>query len=110
MTLLDRMIREVAPELPCVVSATTLWYGPFRYRYASGRQGETARIIVAPRRTGITVHLACGIGTPLAGTNAGVGCLKIKDLARVDLDALRGELLRAATVPLPQEDPDSSPR
>ncbi|RYG32687.1 hypothetical protein EON81_20045 [bacterium] len=105
LVLLDRMIREVAPDLLPFVSDRFLMYGAFRYRYASGREGDSARIIVAPRRAGITLHLACGNGSPVAGTNPGVGCLKIKDLARIDLDALRRELTRAATAHLPQEHP-----
>lgn len=103
LATLDALVREIAPELHRDVQGTFLVYGPFRYRYASGREGDWARIALAPRKGGITVHLACGVGAPVRGANPGVGCLKIRDLAKVDLEALRREIARAAVAPLPQE-------
>lgn len=47
---LDRIIRETLPEL----EADGLDYGPFRPRYASGREGDASRVSVAERKTGIS--------------------------------------------------------
>lgn len=103
LSLLDRMVRETAPDLARKVESTFLAYGPFRYRYATGREGDSARIMISARKGGITLHLACGVGEPVKGANPGVGCLKIRDLAKVDLEALRREIARAATAELSQE-------
>ena len=100
---LDRMVREIAPDLPRSVQGSFLAYGPFRYRTKSGCEGDWARIGIAPRKAGITVHLACGVGEPVPGTAAGVGCLKIKKLEKVDQEALRREIARAAVSDLPLE-------
>jgi hypothetical protein len=32
-------------------------YGPFHYRYASGREGDAHRIAVAARKTGISLYV-----------------------------------------------------
>ena len=105
VALLDRMVREIAPNLAPEVVGTMLGYGPYHYRYASGREGDSHRVLLSPRRTGITVHLAAGVYAPVEGANAGVGCLKIRDLARVDLDALKREIERAVKADLPNEAP-----
>ncbi len=39
ITALDGLIRKHAPKLEPVIMGGMLGYGPFHYRYASGREG-----------------------------------------------------------------------
>lgn len=91
--LLDRIVREMAPDLDREVLETSVGYGPFTD--LKGRPSHRVRL--APRRGGVTVHLSEGARVTVAGASPGVGCLKIRDLARVDLDALRREIARSVS-------------
>ena len=56
---LDALIREHAPELEPVIMGGMLGYGPFHYRYASGREGDTHRVSLASRMHGISLYELC---------------------------------------------------
>ena len=91
LALLDRIVREVGPDLEREVLATSVGYGRF-----SDRKGREAwRVRLAPRRGGVVVHLSEGAVETVAGASRGVGCLRMRDLARVDLDGLRREIARS---------------
>ena len=44
---LDQLIRTHAPELEPVIMGGMLGYGPFHYRYASGREGDACKLSIA---------------------------------------------------------------
>jgi hypothetical protein len=52
---LDALIRKHAPKLEPVIMGGMLGYGPFHYRYASGREGDACKLSVRQQRL---VHLA----------------------------------------------------
>src|SRR4026207_329667 len=47
---LDALIRKHAPKLEPVIMGGMLGYGPFHYRYASGREGEARNAPDPPQR------------------------------------------------------------
>ena len=44
---LDALIRAHAPQLEPVIMGGMLGYGPFHYRYASGREGDACKLSIA---------------------------------------------------------------
>lgn len=94
----DRAVRAAGPALARGVASGMLVYGPFRYRYATGREGESALVSVAVRKGGVAVYVNSvrADGTYVAEARAGslgkvkVGrsCITVKKAADLRLDAL----------------------
>jgi hypothetical protein len=101
---LHELIRAEAPELPVEASEASLGYGPFRYRYASGREGDSHLITLTSRKAYLAMYVNSVQGDAyvpelfaprLAGASVGRSCVRIKRVDDVDLDVVR-ELVRAA--------------
>ncbi|MGH2722340.1 MAG: DUF1801 domain-containing protein [Actinomycetota bacterium] len=100
----DRVVRGAAPELAPAVWDGVLGYGPYRYRYAGGREGESYVVGLANRAQYVSVYLnAAEDGAYLAEANAsrlgrvsvGRSCIRFRRLEDIDLGVL-GELVRRA--------------
>lgn len=98
------VVREAAPELAPSVVGKTVGYGPFHYVYASGREGDSHRIVLADNARYVSLYvLASDEGGYLAEQHAdrlgkvsvGKSCVRFTGADDVDLDALR-QLVRAA--------------
>jgi hypothetical protein len=85
---------------------TIVGFGRYHYRYASGREGDTAAVGFSPRKAATTIYLVDGLGRygeqleRLGPHTTGVGCLYVKDLDAVDLGVLEDVIAssyRAAT-------------
>jgi hypothetical protein len=69
-------------------------FGGYHYKYASGREGDSAAAGFAARKAATTVYVADGVGThaelleQLGPHTTGVGCIYMKDLDTVDLEVL----------------------
>ena len=108
---LDRLIRKTLPEL----EAHGHSYGPFHYRYESGREGDAYRISVAERKHGISLYVLALAedGQYLAESRAdrfpkasiGKSCVRFKRLDDLDEGELRDLLAEAARRPAPGESP-----
>ncbi len=96
---LDRIFRDVTGWRP------TLWgkavgYGRYRYRYASGREGEWFATGFAARTRDFALHIMPGYGdfadiaARLGPHKRGKSCWYVKRLADIDESVLR-ELIRA---------------
>ena len=101
---LHGMIREAAPELEVEVTPTMLGYGPYHYRYASGREGDSHLLSIANRKQYISLYVNCAsegryLAESFAGrlpkADVGRSCIRFKRLADVDAEVLR-ELVRTA--------------
>lgn len=99
-------IRRSAPDLPVVIQGDLLAFGPFRYRYDSGRAGETAKLSLAIRAHGISVYVNCLEGAgyllekhlPFLGrASAGKSCLRFRKFSDLDPEGF-ANLVRAAAV------------
>ncbi len=59
---LDALIRETAPDLEPFMYGGMIGYGPFHYRYASGREGDTAKVSLASQKNYISLYVLCTVG------------------------------------------------
>jgi hypothetical protein len=102
---LDRLIRKTVPKLAPHIAAGMLAYGPFHYRYASGREGDWFRIGVASNKAYISLY-ACALDQRgyvaeryrdrLPRASIGKSCVRFKRLADLDRAALRALLKETA--------------
>ncbi len=94
-----RIMQEVSGEQAKMWGASIIGFGRYRYKYASGHEGEAPLIGFSPRKTELSLHalsynedqsaLLEGLGT----FKMGKSCIYIKKLADIDSDKLR-HLLR----------------
>jgi hypothetical protein len=105
-TLLELMAR-ITGEEPRMWGPSIIGFGSYHYRYASGREGDAPAAGFSPRKAATSVYLPDGIDTyakqlaRLGEHKAGIGCLYLKDLAKIDLEVLESiitESYRAVTV------------
>ena len=104
-TLLELMAR-ITGEEPRMWGPSIIGFGSYHYKYASGREGDAPAAGFSPRKAATSVYLPDGIGTyteqlaRLGEHKTGVGCLYLKDLAKIDLEVLESiitESYRAVT-------------
>jgi hypothetical protein len=107
---LDRLIRATLPHLKrCIVSGV-LSYGPVHYRYASGREGDAARLSVASNANSISLYafaadedgwVAERYRARLPKASIGKSCVRFKRLDDLDLETLKALLNEAAFAEFP---------
>ena len=107
---LDRLIRATVPEIQrCIVSGM-LAYGPVHYRYASGREGDSARICVASNASAISLYLMAAdekgwlaerYRSRLPGAKIGKSCVRFKRMEDLPEAALVALLEEAVRTPFP---------
>ena len=94
---LDALIRKHAPKLEPVIMEGMLGYGPFHYRYASGREGDACKLSIASNASAISLYCfaadADGYVAPryvdhLPKADVGKSCVRFKRLADLDEKAL----------------------
>lgn len=102
---LDALIRTHAPELEPVIMGGMLGYGPFRYKYASGREGEACKLSVASNARHISLYCCAADGdgyvaprhaANLAKAKVGKSCVTFKRLADLDEQALVALIVETA--------------
>ena len=98
------LIREHAPSLEPVVAGKMLGYGPFHYRYASGREGDTTLLGLASQKRYISLYVLCASGgrylaesyaERLPKASVGKSCVRFARLSDVD-PAVLAELVTEA--------------
>jgi hypothetical protein len=101
---LDGLIREALPGAERLVQGGMLAYGPYRYRYATGREGEASLVALASRKQYISLYVLCETeggylaeryGDRLPKASIGKSCIRFKRTGDLDLEVLR-ELLEEA--------------
>ena len=94
---LDALIRKHVPKLEPVIMGGMLGYGPFHYRYASGREGDACRISIASNAAYISLYclgadangyVAERYVDRLPKASIGKTCVRFKKLADLDEKAL----------------------
>jgi hypothetical protein len=87
---LDALIRKHAPKLEPVIMDGMLGYGPFHYRYASGREGDACKLSIASNASYISLY--CSVAERYADrlpkASLGTSCVRFKKLADLDEQAL----------------------
>jgi hypothetical protein len=98
----DRFIRETVPSLERGAGGGMIGYGPFHYRYASGREGDTWKIALSSRAQYISLytcaadargHVAERYRDRLPAADIGKGCVRFRRFDDLDPAAVR-DLLR----------------
>jgi len=99
------MMQEVTGEPPAMWGASIIGFGTYHYRYASGREGDSALASFAPRRQHLVIYLVSefesrhrSVLARLGPHKSGKGCLYIRRLDDVDRDALRELIDRSVRV------------
>ncbi len=105
IALLHDLIRETVPQLEPEVASGTIGYGPYHYRYATGREGDTYVVSLASRKQYISLYVLCVVDGRYVAERyadrlpkAGIGksCVRFKRTSDLDLDVLRELLAEAA--------------
>lgn len=95
---LDQLIRKTAPQLESFVHSGILAYGPWHYKYASGREGDWFRIGVASNKNYISLYVCAGDDNgyiaerykeALPRASIGRSCVRFKHLSDLDQAALK---------------------
>jgi hypothetical protein len=101
---LHELVHTALPQLDVHASERGLHYGPFHYRYASGREGDAFQVSIASRKAGISLYVLSVVGDQyvperyadrLPKASIGRSCVRMKRLSDIDEDVL-AELLREA--------------
>jgi hypothetical protein len=98
---LDAAIRKTVPKLKpyLAYNSSMIGYGPYHYKYASGREGDCPIIAISSRAQYISLYvLGHRDGKSLAETakaklgkvNVGKACIRFKKLADLDLPVALG--------------------
>ncbi|SIN86893.1 DUF1801 domain-containing protein [Agromyces cerinus] len=112
-TLLE-LFSRVTGQQPRMWGPTIIGFGEYHYTYDSGREGDAPAAAFSPRKAATTVYLVPGLTRDpellerLGPHTTGLTCLYLKDLTKVDLDALT-ELVRESYTSVTEgpEQPDA---
>ena len=94
---LDKLIRKLAPALEPFIHAGMLAYGPWHYKYDSGREGDWFRMGLASNKNYISLYVLATDGKSyvaerfkkaLPKANIGKSCVRFKHLSDLDQSAL----------------------
>jgi len=110
MTTLHRAIRKAVPKLaPAVMSgmgpSPIIGYGKYRYKSASGREGEWFLIGLAAGKNNYSLHICAGDkdgylvernAAKLGRVKTGRSCINFKRLGDLKLDVALGLVKQAA--------------
>ena len=96
--VIDAMMRRVSGEQPTMWGPSIIGYGAYHYRYASGHEGDAARIGFSPRKAQHVLYLMDCYGERDGETEAllarlgkhrmSKACLYVNKLADIDLAVL----------------------
>ena len=89
------LMRETTHAEPQMWGGSIVGFGSYRYRYASGREGDWMLTGFAPRKQNLVVYIMAGFGrydellAQLGPHKTGQSCLYIKDLDKINRAVLR---------------------
>jgi hypothetical protein len=92
---LDRVFREITGAKPTMWGPSIVGYGTYRYKYASGREGDWPRAGFSPRKSSLVLYIMPGFARydallkKLGKHKTGKSCLYINRLSDVDEGVLR---------------------
>ncbi len=95
---LHSLIKKTVPNLKAHICSGMLGYGEYHYRYASGREGDWALILLASQKNYISLYV-CSVDVhgyiaeqyknELGKVSVGKSCIRFKKLEDLNLDMLR---------------------
>jgi hypothetical protein len=96
------LMKEATGEEAKMWGDSIVGFGTYRYKYASGREGEWMLTGFSPRKQNLTLYIMSGFDEydallgKLGKYKTGKSCLYINKLADVDVDALKELVRRSA--------------
>jgi hypothetical protein len=90
-----KLMRDVTGEGPAMWGTSIVGFGSYRYKYASGREGEWPLVGFSPRKQALTLYIMSGFDNyddllaDLGKYRTGKACLYINKLEDVDQAILR---------------------
>ena len=98
---INQLMKEVTGEEPSMWGDSIVGFGSYRYKYASGREGEWPVTGFSPRKQSLTLYIMDGFEDydslleSLGKYKTGKSCLYINKLEDVDLPTLRNLIERS---------------
>jgi hypothetical protein len=92
---LIRLMREVTGEAPMIWGPSIVGFGMYRYKYASGTEGDWPLCGFSPRKSDLTIYIVAGFEEfadlmgRLGKYKTGKSCLYVKKLADIDVTVLK---------------------
>jgi hypothetical protein len=92
---LVKMMKKATKAEPTMWGSSIIGFGRYRYKYASGHEGEWPIIGFAPRKNDLTLYLMQGFEQRedlmgrLGRHKTSKACLHIRKLEQVDMDVLK---------------------
>jgi nucleoid DNA-binding protein len=93
--IVSEMMAEVTGAEPKMWGDSIVGFGTYKYKYASGREGEWFLTGFAPRKRNVTLYIMSGFDDyadllgKLGKFSTGKSCLYINKVEDIDLDVLR---------------------
>lgn len=91
---INDLFAKVSGEEPVMWGSTIVGFGNHHYVYESGREGDTPVLGFAPRKSSLVIYGLQEYGDrtkeveALGPVKLGKGCVYVKDLSKLDVDAL----------------------
>lgn len=88
------MMKKLIKEEPKMWGDSLIGFGDYRYKYASGREGDWFKIGFSPRKQNFSIYLTCDISKfdshlkKLGKHKTGKGCLYINKLDDINIKVL----------------------
>lgn len=88
------MMKKLTKDEPKMWGDSLIGFGDYRYRYASGREGDWFKIGFSPRKQNFSIYLTCDISKyesylkKLGKYKTGKGCLYINKLEDINIKEL----------------------
>ena len=92
---ISALMEELSGSKPKMWGDSMVGFGDYRYKYASGREGDWFLVGFSPRKQNLTLYIMgylefyTDILEGLGKFKHGKGCLYIKKLEDIDLDVLK---------------------
>jgi hypothetical protein len=90
-----KLMQQATKAKPKLWGSSSIGFGSYHYKYASGREGDWMLVGFAPRKQNLTLYLMAGFDgyeqllKKLGKHKLGKGCLYINKLEDVDVKALK---------------------
>ncbi|MDX1562922.1 MAG: DUF1801 domain-containing protein [Gammaproteobacteria bacterium] len=89
-----QLMQDVSGERPVMWGPTIIGFGQYRYRYDTGREGDSPIVGFSPRKSSLVLYLGSALEddklmAKLGKHKRGRGCLYINKLDDVDRKVLR---------------------
>jgi hypothetical protein len=89
------MMRTATKADPVMWGTSIIGFGSYRYKYATGREGDWPIVGLSPRKQNLTLYIMAGFAqhedllAKLGKHSTGASCLYIKRLSDIDLPTLK---------------------